>query len=60
MIDTVPDRACAIASTAAGEDPTGWAVAADRFVLVEVPLPWPAEIEAAPRLPPGLGELIGE
>ena len=54
------DHACAIASTRAGEDPTGWAIAAARFVLVEVPLPWPAEIEEAAGLPPGLREVIAD
>jgi hypothetical protein len=56
--DDALDRACAVASTRAGEDPTGWAIAAARFVLVEVPLPWPADIETAAGLPPGLAELL--
>jgi hypothetical protein len=56
--DEAIDRACAIASLRAGEDPTGWAIAAARFVVVEVPLPWPAEIEAAAGMPPGLAEVV--
>lgn len=54
----VVDRACALASRAAGEQPVGWAIAAQRFVLVEVPLPWPAMIEAAAAMPPGLADVL--
>jgi hypothetical protein len=37
---------CATWSRDHAESPAGTAVGADRFVLVELPLPWPAEIEA--------------
>lgn len=36
---------CATWSRDNDESPAGTAVAADRFVLVELPLPWPAEID---------------
>ncbi|HUG29472.1 MAG TPA: sucrase ferredoxin [Candidatus Limnocylindria bacterium] len=51
-------RSCALAATHANEHPTGWAIAARRFALVEVPLPWPATIEEAAGLPPGLAALL--
>ena len=43
---------CAMWSRDAGESALGTAVAAARFVLVELPLPWPAAIEAHPLLAP--------
>ncbi len=41
---------CAAWSREAGESPVGTAVGADRFVLIELPLPWPAAIELHPLL----------
>ncbi len=43
---------CAEYSRQAGESPLGTAVAAQRFVLVQLPLPWPAEIADHPLLEP--------
>jgi hypothetical protein len=57
--DTLP-RSCAVAALRANEQPTGWAIAARRFALVEVALPWPADIEQSPALPPGLARLLEE
>lgn len=51
-------RSCALASQLANEHPIGWAIAARRLVLVEVPLPWPTAIEQAAGLPPGLAEVV--
>jgi hypothetical protein len=51
-------RACSLAARAADEQPEGWAIVGRRFLLVEVPLPWPARIETAAAFPPGLAELL--
>jgi len=55
----VVPRSCALAARLAGEEPVGWSIIGQRFVLLEVPLPWPHLIEHASNLPPGLGEVIG-
>jgi hypothetical protein len=53
-------RSCSLASRGAGESPIGWSIVGRRFLLVEVPLPWPAEIETASGLPPGLDQVLAE
>ncbi len=45
-----PGVRCAAWSRESGESALGTAVAADRFVLVELPLPWPADIAEHPLL----------
>jgi hypothetical protein len=57
MDPTLP-RACSVAALEAGEPPTGWAIVGRRFLLVEVPLPWPHAIDEAAGLPAGLGDLL--
>ena len=44
------DLRCAAQARAIETDPAGTAVAADAFLLVEVPLPWPKEITDHPSL----------
>ena len=44
------DLRCSVQSRSLGELPGGSATAADRFVLAELPLPWPAKIEDHPLL----------
>ena len=51
-------HSCSVASGVAGESPIGWAVGGYRFVLVEVPLPWPAKAKTARGMPPGLASVI--
>jgi hypothetical protein len=60
IASTTPDlpRSCALASRGAGESPIGWSIVGRRFLLVEVPLPWPFEIETAAALPPGLDRIL--
>lgn len=53
-------RSCSLASRGAGESPIGWSIVGRRFLLVEVPLPWPAEIKSASGLPPGLDRVLAE
>jgi hypothetical protein len=51
-------RSCAVAAGIAGESPIGWAIGGFRFLVVEVPLPWPEDAEAAGGMPPGLASLL--
>lgn len=53
-------RSCSLASRGAGESPIGWSIVGRQFLLVEVPLPWPAEIRTASGLPPGLEAVLAE
>jgi hypothetical protein len=55
---TTRRRLCSVAARAAGEDPIGSAWATERLLLVETPLPWPADLREARALPPGLADLI--
>lgn len=47
---TASDFHCAAWTAAGGFDPIGSQPRADRFVVVEVPLPWPADAESLPWL----------
>lgn len=51
-------RPCSVVAKAQGEDPIGTAWAAERLLLVEVPLPWPYDYREARGLPPGLADMI--
>jgi hypothetical protein len=42
---------CSLLTRAAGEDPIGSVAAFDRLLVIDVPLPWPRGIRAAPRFP---------
>lgn len=42
------DLRCSVQSRSRGELPVGSATSADRFILVELPTPWPANIEDHP------------
>lgn len=53
------DLRCSTQARDGDTDPAGTAAAADAFLLVEVPLPWPKEITDHPALS-GLGAVAGE
>lgn len=56
---TTPRRQlCAVVAREQGEDPIGTAWATERMVVVEVPLPWPADILEARSLPLGLADVV--
>jgi len=55
-VTDVVDLRCSAQAREMEADPAGTAVAADAFLLVEVPLPWPKEITDHPSLA-GPGEL---
>lgn len=42
---------CSLVTRAGGEDPIGSVAAFDRLLVIEVALPWPRGIRAAPRFP---------
>ena len=44
------DLQCVVQTAELGESPAGSAGSADRYVLVELPLPWPAKIDQHPAL----------
>ena len=44
-------RMCSLVTQEGGEDPIGSVAAFDRLLVLEVPLPWPRAIRAAPRFP---------
>ncbi|MDA3038454.1 MAG: hypothetical protein O3C27_02800, partial [Actinomycetota bacterium] len=46
----VTDLRCSVQSRSLGELPGGSATSADRFILVELPTPWPASIEDHPMV----------
>lgn len=48
--DPLGDLRCTIQTRLLGEHPAGTAGGADRYVLVDVPLPWPADIGDHPLL----------
>lgn len=43
-----PDLHCSVQTRQLGEQSAGSATAADHFLLIELPLPWPAKIESHP------------
>lgn len=45
-----PDLHCSVQTRQIGEQPAGSATAADHFLLVELPLPWPSKIETHPMV----------
>lgn len=51
-------RMCSLMTKASGEDPIGSVTAFDRLLLVEVPLPWPRAVRAAPRFPAAVDEVL--
>lgn len=53
-----PFRLCSLVSEASGEDPAGSAWSTDRYLLVELPLPWGYDVLAGERAPAGLKELV--
>jgi hypothetical protein len=48
---------CSTVARAAGEDPAGSAPSPARYLLVEVPLPWPPDALRARGAPPGLAKV---
>lgn len=46
--DAEPDLHCSAQTRQLGELPAGSATAADHFLLIELPLPWPSKIESHP------------
>jgi hypothetical protein len=53
-------RFCSVVSAESGEDPVGSSWHAERYVMVELPLPWPYNVLEAPHAPDGLGALLME
>ncbi|HLS89128.1 MAG TPA: sucrase ferredoxin [Sphingobacteriaceae bacterium] len=49
---------CSEFSRRQGEDPAGTAPFAQHHIIVEIPLPWPADVFTAPAVPPGLAEVF--
>lgn len=47
-IQSEPDLHCSVQTRQIGEQTAGSATAADHFLLVELPLPWPSKIESHP------------
>lgn len=47
---TVDDLRCSVITAALGEHPAGSAGGAHRYLLVELPLPWPKKIDGHPML----------
>ena len=47
---TADDLRCSVITAALGEQPTGSAGGAHRYLLVELPLPWPKKIDSHPVL----------
>lgn len=60
--DTIKPRMtfCSTVSEESGEDPAGSAWAVRRYVLVELPLPWPENVLQARNAPEGLEEFMWE
>ena len=58
--NTIPPRVqfCSLVSEASGEDPIGSAWSTERFILIELPLPWAYELFASKHVPEGLRELV--
>ncbi|HEY0068595.1 MAG TPA: sucrase ferredoxin [Chloroflexia bacterium] len=48
---------CSLFSLSHGEDPIGSAVVNEHYVVMELPMPWPADAWHAPQLPPGVWEV---
>jgi hypothetical protein len=49
---------CSVFAEDAGVDPAGSAWANSRYLMVEIPLPWPYEIYASKRAPAGLKDYL--
>lgn len=49
---------CSVVSAQGGEDPAGSAWAVDRYLVVEVPLPWPNNMLESRGMPPGIAALV--
>lgn len=49
---------CSVFSEEAGVDPAGSAWAHPRYIMVEIPLPWPYEIYGSKRAPAGLKDYL--
>ncbi|MEI7026991.1 sucrase ferredoxin [Paenibacillus sp. y28] len=54
----LPDELCSVVSLAAQEDPCGTAVAHERYVLIEVPLPWENDLTASRYFPAVLKDAL--
>lgn len=51
-------HACSLVARCNGEDPIGCAICHDRYLIVEVPLPWASDVTASRGFPAGLGEVL--
>lgn len=49
---------CSLVSEASGEDPIGSAWATTRYIMTEIPLPWPYELLTGAHVPPGLRDFV--
>jgi hypothetical protein len=49
---------CSVVSARSGEDPAGSAWAVERYLVVEVPLPWPNNMLESRGMPPGIAALV--
>jgi hypothetical protein len=49
---------CSVVSAQSGEDPAGSAWAVDRYLVIEVPLPWPNNMLESRGMPPGIAALV--
>jgi hypothetical protein len=48
---------CSLYSQAHGEDPIGTAVVNEHYIVMELPMPWPADAWHTPHLPAGVREV---
>ena len=57
-LDRCTPELCALVSRRAGEDPIGTAPTQARFLLVELPMPWPRSLAEEERRLPGLSAVL--
>ena len=60
---TAPDarpkvQLCSLISEASGEDPIGSAWSTSRYIMTELPLPWPYEVLSGTNAPAGLKDFV--